>query len=163
MQVIEIGNGYQTIIFSSRAVEHMMKNRQKATWQTEAGGQLFARLTPFEVFIIDATGPRRTDKRTRTSYIPDRKAEQREIDERFANGLIYVGDWHTHPEPTPHPSYKDVNSISECFRKSQHRLWGFFLVIIGSTGLWHDSFIGLYARSGLRDLGRTRSSSSLGR
>lgn len=154
MQAIEIGDGRQTIVFSDRVIKHMMSNRQRAFWQTEAGGQLFAYLTPFEVHVVDATGPRQTDKRTRTSYIPDRRAEQREIDARFRSGLIYVGDWHTHPEADPHPSNRDISSISECFAKSQHRLSGFLLVIIGFTSLWQRSFIGLYGSSGMRALGQ---------
>lgn len=153
MHTIEIVDGQQVIVFSCGVIEHMISKRQKAIWQREAGGQLFARLTPYEVYVVDATGPRRTDKRARTSYIPDRKAEQQEIDERFRDGLIYVGDWHTHPESTPRPSSKDINSISECFRKSQHGLSAFLLVVVGSTNLWQHSFIGLYGSSGLRVLG----------
>jgi len=163
MYAIGSGDGQQTIVFSDDVIEHMMKNRQKGIWQTEAGGQLFARLTPFEVYVVDVTGPRRSDKRTRTSYVPDRKAEQREIDERFRSGLIYVGDWHTHPEVNPRPSKRDIRSISECFRKSQHALSGFLLVIVGSTMLWQRSFIGLYGSSGLRVLGGTSLHGSLRR
>ena len=153
---MHVGDGPQTIVLSTRVIEHLMENRQKAIWQAEAGGQLFARLTPFEVYVVDATGPRPTDKRTRTSYVPDRKAEQREIDEKFSNGLIYVGDWHTHPDPNPKPSSKDMHSISECFRKSQHALPGFLLVIVGSTNVWQRSFIALYGSSGFHILDGTK-------
>jgi hypothetical protein len=61
---------------------------------------------------VEATGPRRTDRRTRTSSVPDRRAEQREIDDRFRRGLHFLGDWHTHPKNIPHPSGPDVASLN---------------------------------------------------
>jgi integrative and conjugative element protein (TIGR02256 family) len=133
-----------------------MRRRQFFPFDTEAGGQLFARLTPFEVYVTQATGPRTTDLRTRNSYIPDRKAEQREINNFFASGLCYIGDWHTHPDPHPRPSHRDIRSISECFRKSRHALVGFLLVIVSSTDLWKNSFVGFCNSSGLHDLARNR-------
>jgi integrative and conjugative element protein (TIGR02256 family) len=83
--------------------------------------------------VLEATGPRLSDRRTRTSYLPDRKEEQAEIAARHARGLQYIGDWHTHPEDAPFPSIIDINSISECFNKSLHALNGFVLVIVGKA------------------------------
>ncbi|RWE08122.1 MAG: hypothetical protein EOS23_24970 [Mesorhizobium sp.] len=51
-------------------------------------------------------------------FWPDRKAEQREIDQYFANGLEYVGDWHTHPGKVPTPSRDDIYSIDNVLRES---------------------------------------------
>src|SRR3546814_8042190 len=73
------------------------------------------------------------DRRTRTSYIPDRRAEQAEIFDRHARGLHYVGDWHTHPERYPQPSSPDAQSIAECVAKSTHQLNGFVLIIVGQA------------------------------
>ena len=142
-----IGRSCEVLVLSDEVVRKFRRYRQKRWYQREAGGQLFARLSPSRIVIEEATGPRRTDRRTRTSYVPDRAAEQREIDGRHAEGLHFVGDWHTHPEKHPRPSGLDVASISESVRKSTHALNGFLLVIVGQaeppSGLLvsvHDGF-----------------------
>jgi integrative and conjugative element protein (TIGR02256 family) len=128
-----IGSSGQVLVLPEEVVRKFRRYRQKRWYQREAGGQLFARLSLSRIVIEEATGPRRTDRRTRTSYVPDRAAEQREIDGRHAEGLHFVGDWHTHPEELPRPSGLDVASISESVRKSSHALNGFLLVIVGQA------------------------------
>lgn len=123
------------IVFSREVVSHLMNHRQAWPCQLEAGGQLFARFEKGNVLIEAITGPRATDQSGRLYYIPDRTAEQREIDEYFAKGLHFVGDWHTHPERIPRPSQRDSHSLKECFASSQHGLNGFLLVIIGTASL----------------------------
>ena len=84
------------------------------------------------ITIEEATGPRRSDIRSRYSYIPDRKAEQREINERFPSGLHFIGDWHTHPEQIPHLSGTDLDNMRECVKKSRHAVSGFLLIVVGT-------------------------------
>lgn len=128
-----IGSSGQVLVLPDDVVRKFRRYRQKRWYQREAGGQLFARLSQSRIVIEEATGPRRTDRRSRTSYVPDRAAEQREIDSRHAEGLHYVGDWHTHPEALPRLSCLDIASISESVRKSTHSLNGFLLVIVGQA------------------------------
>lgn len=128
-----IGSSGQVLVFEEAVIEHFRRYRQRRWYQREAGGQLFARFNGFCILIEEATGPRRTDRRTRSSYIPDRKAEQIEIFERHACGLHYIGDWHSHPEMFPRPSSLDAHSIAECVKKSQHLLNAFVLVIVGQA------------------------------
>jgi integrative and conjugative element protein (TIGR02256 family) len=66
-------------------------------------------------------------------YVPDRLAEQPEINYWHKKGLHYVGDWHTHPELIPNPSGDDTESIRESFVKSKHTLHGFLLIIVGTA------------------------------
>jgi integrative and conjugative element protein (TIGR02256 family) len=120
------------LVLSDQVVEHFALHQQVRHNQAEAGGQLFARLTRYEIFVEEATGPRSTDRRGRTSYTPDRQAEREEIRERFALGLHYVGDWHTHPESVPIPSPIDRFTISDCSRRSTHKLTGFLLILVGN-------------------------------
>ena len=68
----------QRLVFSSAVLEHFAKYRQRRLRQREAGGQLFARLTLPDIIVEEATGPRLSDWRTRTTYRPNRRAEQRE-------------------------------------------------------------------------------------
>lgn len=127
----DLGSSGQRLTFADPVLSHLEKWRQVRFWQAEAGGLLFARLSAEEVFIELATGPRRTDRRTRWSYLPDRVAEQREIDLLHPKGLSFVGTWHSHPEPVPRPSGVDLHSLAESFRLSTHHLNAFVLAIIG--------------------------------
>ncbi len=132
MLSLPLDNGNSDLVFSDAVMAHFLNQQQNRLSDTEAGGQLFARLTRFEIYVETATGPRPGDKRTRTSYVPDRNAERAEIRSMFAQGLHFVGDWHTHPERVAHPSATDEGTIRDCVTKSTHQLRGFVLVVVGN-------------------------------
>ena len=113
-------------------LNHFAKHQQNTESSYEAGGQLFARFVGNQVRIEKATGPRPADRRSRFLFIPDRRQEQQEIDEMHRKGLHFVGDWHTHPQPTASPSYSDLRSIKDVFSRSKHNLNGFVMIIVGS-------------------------------
>lgn len=130
--VFDLGASGQRLILEASVVEHFEAHRQLTPQDREAGGQLFAAFSGDSISIKEATGPRRTDHRTRTSYRADRKAEQQEILERHRRGLHFVGDWHTHPSPRPSPSDLDYRSIQDSVRRSAHELQGFVLIVVGT-------------------------------
>ncbi|SDE85586.1 integrative and conjugative element protein, VC0181 family [Terriglobus roseus] len=111
-----------------------MQHQQTSPFANEAGGQLFARISPSCISILRATGPRPTDHRTRYGYIPDHTKEQNEINEMFKEGLLFIGDWHTHPQKIPSPSRSDQLSIRNVFRGSRHHLPALLLLIAGTEG-----------------------------
>jgi integrative and conjugative element protein (TIGR02256 family) len=138
-----IGHSSQRLTICPAVLKHFRKHQQKGADSLEAGGQLFARLSLREVVIELATGPRLTDHRARTLYVPDRLAEQPEIDLWHQKRLHYVGDWHTHPESKPQPSKNDRDSIQEAFVRSKHSLQGFLLIIVGTAGFPLGLYISL--------------------
>jgi integrative and conjugative element protein (TIGR02256 family) len=127
-----LGISGEHLILEPSVIDHLQANRQLSSRDREAGGQLFADFLDSSVFIKEATGPRPTDRRTRTSYRADRKAEQEEILDRHGRGLHFVGDWHTHPSPRPSPSGQDYQSIQDSVRRSAHQLQGFLLIVVGT-------------------------------
>jgi integrative and conjugative element protein (TIGR02256 family) len=131
--VFDLGASGQRLILEAPVIEHLEGHRQLTSRHREAGGQLFATFSNDTIIIKEATGPRRSDYRTRTSYRPDRKAEQQEILEHHRRGLNYVGDWHTHPSPRPLPSHLDYQSIQASVRQSVHQLDGFVLIVVGTV------------------------------
>jgi len=102
--IYPVADSDQRIVFAETVLNRFAKYRQMRWWHREAGGQLFARFALPDIVIAEATGPRRSDWRTRYSYRPNRRAEQREIAARHLLGLHFIGDWHTHPEDLPVPS-----------------------------------------------------------
>ena len=132
---IPLGDSGELVILADTVLEHFRRHQQQRKRDTEAGGQLFGRIHEKTISIEEATGPRRTDVRSRYSYVPDRRAEQCEINERFPFALHFIGDWHTHPEPIPHPSRTDMDNMRECVKKSRRALSGFLLIIVGTAAL----------------------------
>jgi len=130
--VFELGASGEHVVLETSVVAHLEAHRQVTAQHREAGGQLFAVFSDGSVIVKEATGPRRTDRRTRTSYRPDRKAEQQEILDRYSRGLHYVGAWHTHSSSRPSPSDIDYRSIQDSFRRSTHALHGFVLIVVGT-------------------------------
>jgi integrative and conjugative element protein (TIGR02256 family) len=127
-----VGTSGQMIILSDHVLQQFDSSRQRKPGLAEAGGQLFASLADGHIRIEKATGPRKSDKRGRTHFLPDRRAEQKEIATMHAAGLHYVGDWHTHPQPVPAPSATDLRSMRECVSQSRHDLNAFIMIIVGT-------------------------------
>lgn len=131
------------IVFTRQVLTLFDRNRQLTSTDPEAGGQLFASFDGNTAYVEEATGPRPTDLRTRFGFRPDRKAEQKEIHERFERGLHYIGDWHTHPTNFPWPSGEDVASIRAAVNRSKHELKGFLLIIVGNAAFPRGLFVTL--------------------
>ncbi|WP_082482899.1 Mov34/MPN/PAD-1 family protein [Methylobacterium sp. Leaf123] len=123
-----------------KALQTFTAYRQKRFYNREAGGQLFGTVRSGKWTVLEATGPRKGDRRTRFGFWPDRASEQQEINAFHVRGLTYLGDWHTHPEEQPRPSPRDLATIAGIVRESRHQLPGFLLCIVGRAqfpaGLW---------------------------
>lgn len=123
-----------SIEFSASVLEHFEKHKQHSWYSCEAGGQLFASSVGGQIAkVLDVTGPRRTDRRSLFGYVPDRSAERIEIADRYAHGLHFIGDWHTHRQPIPFPSSTDNRNMRDLVRLSSHDLAGFIMVIVGQA------------------------------
>ncbi len=136
-----IPSSEQTLVLTEHVIKYIMRHRQAAPNSREAGGQLFARFDANTIRIEKATGPRPADFRSRMAFIPHRLAERREIKRLFKEGLHFVGDWHTHPEFRPTPSRTDIDSFSNMFRQSRHRLAGFVMIIAGTEPTLEGLFV----------------------
>jgi integrative and conjugative element protein (TIGR02256 family) len=141
----DIGTSGQRLIMLPRVLRTFARYQQFRPQSVEAGGQLFAQINGDDIIVQTATKPHRKDICTRYSYIPDRTAQQTEIDRLHARDLHFVGDWHTHPDSRPLPSPQDMRSIKEAFRLSKHFLNGFLLVIVGTEALPGDLYVGLHS------------------
>lgn len=143
MHIYKLPGNKQQLLFTHNVLKHFSKYRQKNAWQSEAGGQLFARITPQIVIIASATGPHKRDFRSRFSFFPNKKRFKMEIEEHFIKGLHYVGDWHTHPQKRPSPSKLDLHSMRNCFIQSDHELEYFVLVVVGKEPFKERNWVGV--------------------
>jgi len=122
----------QTVRLELAVLDRLARYRQHRFWEREAGGQLFGRVNDEEVVVEHATGPYRGDSRSRFRYRSDPAAANLAIVEMAGRGYLYVGEWHTHPEPTPRASAEDLASFTTLNRRSKLRLAATLLVIQGT-------------------------------
>jgi len=121
------------MLITKKVLKIFRNNLQISSDDFEGGGQLFASINEKEIIIEVASIPDQKDIKSRFSFHPNRKNQNKQIKYFFNKGLHYVGDWHTHPEITPSPSIIDISSMKDCFIKSIHQLNYFILIIVGSS------------------------------
>jgi integrative and conjugative element protein (TIGR02256 family) len=128
---------------SDDVLNMLYRHRQQNATSSEAGGQLFGRFYADRMVIVRASEPSAKSRRGRTFFWPSRRDEQKEISALFADGLHYVGDWHSHPEPFPEPSSVDINKMQAIYSESQHELNCMVMLIVGTSesdsGVWLGS------------------------
>ena len=84
-----------------------------------------------EIWIERVTTPMERDRRTRFSFALRDPGHQQAVCGMFAcsgGRAIYLGTWHTHPEPVPKPSRTDRNDWVACLRANRGRPQAFVLV-----------------------------------
>ena len=84
-----------------------------------------------EIWIERVTTPMVHDQCTRFSFALRDLGHQRTVSRMFAcsgGRAIYLGTWHTHPEPVPTPSKIDLNDWAACLRANRRRPLAFVLV-----------------------------------
>lgn len=121
---------------------------QDSNEKLEAGGILIGYFTEYHIFITKVSTPNCYDKRTRYSFVRDKGAAQAIVDYEFLNNsgsMIYLGEWHTHPEDFPTPSFQDKKMIKEHFSKSKLNEPFILLLIQGIK----DIYLGVYSIDGL--------------
>lgn len=103
------------------------------------------------------TGSHREDRRFRFLFTPDRRREQRNIDEHFARRLHFLGNWHTHPKKVPSPSGTDLKNTRQRFIESDHALMAFLMVIVGLEPFPSGLYVALVDRAAVKPLSIVRS------
>ncbi|HQQ63859.1 MAG TPA: Mov34/MPN/PAD-1 family protein [Pseudomonadales bacterium] len=126
-------NFTQSLNIKPDVVKHIDCHRQLSLRDHEAGGQLFGRILP-EIICVDAVeGPYKHDSRGRFHYRSDPKCAQRNILKHKEAGRLYLGEWHTHAEPSPIASTHDIKAMNALIRMSKININGLLLLIAGQS------------------------------
>lgn len=124
------------VLFTADVLEHMYRHVQRRIWQKEAGGEVYA-IDPDDahgLIVTTATGPNKTDHRTRRSYNLDIEAAKHDRERQFALGRHAVGLWHTHPEAFPYPSDQDFQTTEEYLSAFQGERNRYLMIVVGNSG-----------------------------
>ena len=108
-------------------------HRQTAAAASESFGVLMGTTSVDrrEIWIEAVTTPMPRDRCSRFSFALRDQGHQRAVSRRFASSdgsAIYLGTWHTHPEPVSTPSRVDLNDWVTCLRANRGRPLVFALV-----------------------------------
>lgn len=114
----------------------LFKYLQQSNTAKEAGGILIGKQAKGreEYYLCDVSEPSHMDKRGRFSFVRNKVSAQRIINKKWneSNGIEnYLGEWHSHPESKPTPSYVDRNLIQQIIADSTNVFKKVFLIIVG--------------------------------
>ena len=104
----------------------------------ETGGVLAGFLRQDDVWVL--SHPMRPSPRNRANRFwlkRHRGDAQKFVEEVYSEtgGLVnYLGEWHTHPEPTPSPSSDDRKMFRDLLRTSRLEIEFLIGVIVGTSG-----------------------------
>ena len=136
----------QTIKLEEAFLSHVQRYRQFLPCATEAGGQLFGLIESNQVKVNCASGPYDGDERLRHHYRSSSVAAQKAINKKSDEGLLYLGEWHTHAENQPNASQMDFDAMQKLMRNSRLNCNLLLLIIVGrESGL---SGISVYTFNG---------------
>lgn len=111
----------------------------------ESGGVLLGRkiLDSNDIVVDRVTEPFPSDHRRRRRFIRRSNGHQEAVNEAWqASGgtTIYLGEWHTHPEPVPTPSSIDITDWRKKAEEADGRGGMFFLILgIETVEIWETA------------------------
>ena len=132
--IVGHADGYtQRVRLEPEVLSHVQRHRQTSARATEAGGQLFGTVDEAFVRIVCATGPYAGDERTRYRYRSNPAAAQRAVEAQSMEGLLYLGEWHTHAEDHPSASSLDSDAMTRLIVSSKLNSNSLVMLIVGRT------------------------------
>ena len=140
--------GKYIIIIDDNVINFIFNTRQSNV-ENEVGGIILGNITSDNRIIVrmlrKATDPTKSSK---YYCVRDKVIAQKIIDKEFKESkgrIIYLGEWHTHPESIPKPSSQDRIMIKEQFIYNYISTDFLLLIIIGQK----KDYIGCYYKKKL--------------
>lgn len=127
--------GKPQIAFHVEALAILDHFTQRGKSQPEAGGIIMGKLVGDEIQVMRLSVPTGLDKASRFNFERHVLSAQIVIDYEFYNSngeMVYLGEWHTHPEPHPTPSETDRKMIRQQYQ-NKGRKTDFLLLVIQGT------------------------------
>lgn len=127
-------DGY--IVLQNAVFNRISEYRQVRSGDREAGGLLLGYRRGRHFEVADATTPLRRDRRKRTFFDRCDPGHERYALKRWsdtARTMDYLGEWHTHPESSPTPSFHDIKEWRVLLVRRQAPL---LFLIVGTRDVW---------------------------
>jgi integrative and conjugative element protein (TIGR02256 family) len=127
------------ILITDNVLEIFNKHKQLNQYDNESGGIVLGQISGETIYINRVSPPNKLDKASRYGFVRNKNAAQIVVNYEFLNSdrqIIYLGEWHTHPEITPKPSSQDKKMIKEQYKYNVLNEPFLFLIIQGTEDLY---------------------------
>ena len=122
-------------VFIHPAALQLMRSLTLQTPGIETGGILVGRIREsMEIVIESASGPGPNAHRSATGFDRDVSYCQRFVDEQAVAGLLYIGEWHSHPTEDNRPSQTDLASLRQVAQHSNYLTTQPIMIIMSRSG-----------------------------
>lgn len=123
-----------SIIFETSVMDFYLNYMEKYDFKVESGGILVGYLNPADrqVIITDVTTPFLKDCRCPCSFKRSEHGHQQEMDrlwEESNHTKTYLGEWHTHRQTIPIPSFIDTRDWKRISKIELNYKQPFFVII----------------------------------
>ncbi len=111
--------GKYIVHLDREVIKQLSAFRQVGRDQHEQGGVLLGHVFGDHIQVLRISIPNGFDNSGRFYFHRDKRAAQIVIDHEFHSSggkMIYLGEWHTHPEKHPTPSNTDEKMIADQLR-----------------------------------------------
>ena len=127
--MILLENGLLVVV-ADTAVETIKRFTRPPETALEAGGILLGRYRGPHIEVTDCTVPLPKDRRTQYGFVRQdlgHQARAESIWQASGHTIGFVGEWHSHPEDHPQPSYADTSTWAAILRKRENRKFIFLI------------------------------------
>lgn len=131
--------GKYNILLHCQPLEILERFTQYNQTASESGGILIGKIINNQINVLKLSVPTALDVGSRMNFERNKISAQIILDYEFYNSngqLIYLGEWHTHPESFPKPSTTDLNMLKIQFKKNQLVTDFLLLLIKGTKGIY---------------------------
>ncbi len=151
MKKIKFTSKSLIINIEGKLVNELLSYRQKKDSDSETGGVLMGELYPnsnriqiTHILVCKHTTNSRYGLELNVECL---QKQMNEIWEKSKGTITYLGDWHTHPEFNPKPSYVDYRTFVKNYYKSKFEQNLLLYIILGQKNeIWFKSFNGFQFR-----------------
>jgi hypothetical protein len=127
------GNARGASIWISPSAVASMVGASTTAGRSETGGILIGRYGPdgWVADVLEATPKPKGSKSGFFWFQRSDKGLTALLEERWQQGLYYLGEWHFHPGGTPTPSGSDIGAMLKVARDEAYRCSAPLLAILG--------------------------------
>lgn len=135
-------NNLITLSLNSNVSEKLLAYMKNYHFKVESGGIIVGKLNPSDnqIIVTDITEPQRKDKCSAFTYKRAEYAHQKIMDKLWKESQhtkTYIGEWHTHNQPIPQPSFVDIKNWIKISMRKQNSNWLFFIIVgTEQIGIW---------------------------
>ena len=133
------------LLIPEGAIERVRKYKDDVGFRNESGGIILGGQSEsgLDFIVNELTLPSPTDDSGPYHYMRDKHAANKLIEnawEESGGTVNYLGEWHTHNERRPHPSYVDKNLMRQVSENESCLFDRAFMMILGFEGV---AFLGM--------------------